>query len=75
MTSKIIAIVSVTLVLATAFALLVKDYLHACRCERCARPYAIFTRSGMEVCRTCKNALDALAAARTAWFKAKRLNA
>lgn len=74
MTIKLIAILVAALVLGSAFALLVRDYLYACRCQRCAKPYGIFTRSGMEVCRECKNALDALAIARAAWFKARRLN-
>lgn len=74
MTTKLIAIIACALIFAIAFALMVRDYLHQCRCQRCARPYAIFIRGDMEVCRTCKIALDALDVARAAWFKAKRLN-
>lgn len=75
MTQKLIAIAIAAAILGTALGLMVRDYLHKLRCQRCARPYGIFTRNDMEVCRRCKTALDALATARAAWFKAKRLNA
>lgn len=75
MRTTVVAIVSCSLLFAIAFAFVVRDYLHQCRCQRCARPYAVFIRRDMEVCRTCKLALDALDAARAAWFKARRLNA
>jgi ribosomal protein S14 len=75
MTQKLIAIAIAAAILGAAVTIMVRDYLHKLRCQRCARPYGIFTRNGMEVCRRCKTALDALAVARAAWFKARRLNA
>jgi hypothetical protein len=70
---KLLAILFCAIIFASAFALLVRDYLYACRCQRCARSYGIFTRNGMEICRRCKNVIDAQHAARVAVIKAKRL--
>lgn len=73
MTQKLIAIAIAAAILGTALGLMVRDYLHKLRCQRCARPYGIFTRNSMEICRRCKNVVDAQYAARRASMKAKRL--
>jgi type II secretory pathway component PulJ len=75
MTTKLISIAICAVILGSAFALLIREQLHKLRCQRCVKPYAIFWRAEMRVCRECRNALDALTAARAAWYKAKRLNA
>lgn len=72
MTEKIVVMIGSALVLGTAGVAVLQDQLYRLRCERCVKPYAIFTRNGMGVCRGCKNAIDTLDSARATWFKRKR---